>query len=255
MADSDARATTDGTPALSVVIPAYHEANRLGICLSAWRHWLAQSEAGRWRPAELIVVDDGSRDATADFARQFDASPASVRVLVNESNRGKGASVRRGMQQSRGRIVLLCDADLNVPAGELPRLTEALDEGFDVAIGSRLITRANVKQPALRRFTSWLFYVLRGRLLLPDIHDTQCGFKAFTETAARTIFAKQTLDGYGFDLEILAIARKHGYTIKEVPVQWIARDGSKVRPFRDGVKLLRDVWRVRQKWGRASRVA
>lgn len=259
---------SEQTVALSVVIPAFNEHGRLGQCLSAWRDWLSQqqatsdaddtsepstgNESAQYLPAELLVVDDGSTDGTANLARDFDASPASVRVLVNEQNLGKGASVRRGMRASRGRIALLSDADLNVPAEELPSLVEALEAGYDMAIGSRLVTSANVKRPMIRRFTSWLFYVLRGILLLPDLRDTQCGFKAFRQAAAQTIFAEQTLDGYGFDLEILAIARRHGYTIKEVPVQWLVREGSKVRPVRDGLGLLRDVIRVRRKWGRGS---
>jgi dolichyl-phosphate beta-glucosyltransferase len=242
-------APTDGgnAPAVSVVIPAYNEHARLGETLEAWADWLSrQGEC-----AELIVVDDGSTDGTATLARDFELPGCLQRqVLVNETNRGKGASIRRGALASSGAVVVLSDADLNVPPDELPRLTEALDAGFDVAIGSRRVGQAEVQRSLFRRLGTWGFHLLRSSALLPDIRDTQCGFKAFKRDAAQAIFERQTLEGYGFDLEVLAIARHLGYSIKEVAVRWNVVAGSKVRPVRDGLALLADVWRVRSRWGR-----
>jgi dolichyl-phosphate beta-glucosyltransferase len=236
-------------PMLSVVIPAYNERARLGHTLAAWHAWLGEQAM----PAELIVVDDGSRDGTAALVRDFESSDlVALHLLINETNRGKGASIRRGMLQARGAVRLLCDADLNVPPSELPHLTEAMECGAAVAIGSRRVGQAEVHRTWFRRIGTWGFHLLRGWLLLPTIRDTQCGFKAFTAEAAKAIFERQTLEGYGFDLEVLAIARRLGYAIEEVPVRWDVVPGSKVRPIRDGLSLLADVWRVRQKWGRAA---
>jgi dolichyl-phosphate beta-glucosyltransferase len=234
-------------PTLSVVIPAYNERQRIGDSLAELHAWVQQVGVH----CEALIVDDGSSDGTAEHVRGLDLSPMAVRVLVNTHNRGKGASVRRGMLASEGRIAVICDADMNVPAAEISQLMSTLDSGVDVAIGSRTIDPAEVQRGWLRQLTGDTFRLIRQVLLLPDIGDTQCGFKGFTRAAADAIFPRQSLAGYGFDLEVLAIARHLGLTIREVPVHWATKPGSKVRPVRDGIKLLADVLKVRYRWGRA----
>ena len=199
--------------ALSVVVPAYNEALRLPATLARVEDYL-----GRLGVAyEIVVVDDGSTDGTA--AR---AARERVRVLRHEPNRGKGYAVRRGMLAATGERRLLTDADLSTPIEELAKLQAALDEGYDVAIGSRAIAgaRIEVHQPAYREAMGRLFNRLVQVLLLPGLHDTQCGFKLFSAGAAGAAFAPATLDGFSFDVEALYLARQRGLRIAEVPVTW-----------------------------------
>jgi dolichyl-phosphate beta-glucosyltransferase len=234
-------------PALSLVIPAYNESARLGDSLAELRDWVA----GSGQTCQLIVVDDGSSDETARIARDFDPTPASLEVLVNEQNEGKGLSVRRGALAASGEVILVLDADMNVPAQDIPRVLEPLKAGYDIAIGSRNlpVNADRAHRPWLRRVAGWLFHTIRRGLVLRDIFDTQCGFKAFTRSAAEAAFREQTLTGYGFDFEVLVLARRAGFTIKEVGVHWETKAGSKVHPFRDGLAMLREVLLVRRKWG------
>jgi len=234
---------SDAPPDISVVIPCYNAEAYVGEAIESV---LAQT----YGALEVIVVDDGSGDGTAELVKAHPMAAATVRVLINGQNRGKGASVRRGVLASRGRTVVLCDADMNVPAFEIPRLLEAL-ESAEVAIGSRSVAPAEVKRGWGRNVTGWSFRAIRRLLLLPDIGDTQCGFKAFTRRAAEVIFTKQSLAGYGFDLELLAIARREGFPIVEVPVHWEEKPASKVDPIKVSLTLLRDVLRVRYRWGSA----
>ena len=202
-------------PALSVVIPAYNEALRLPATLARVRDHLS----GRGVPYEIVVVDDGSSDATADVAR---AAGDLVRVLRHEPNRGKGYAVRRGMLAATGERRLMTDADLSAPIEELAKLEAEVDHGFDVAIGSRAVpgARIEVHQPAYRETMGRLFNVLVQALLLPGLADTQCGFKLFTARAAEAAFAPGRLDGFSFDVEALYVARRRGLRVVEVPVVW-----------------------------------
>jgi dolichyl-phosphate beta-glucosyltransferase len=202
-------------PSLSVVVPAYNEARRLPSTLARVRAHLLHLG----REHEIVVVDDGSTDTTADVAR--DAGD-DVRVLRHEANRGKGYAVRRGMLAATGARRLITDADLSTPIEELAKLEAEIERGRDVAIGSRAMagSRIEVHQPAYREAMGRLFNRLVQALLLPGLQDTQCGFKLFTARAAQAAFSVSSLDGFSFDVEALYVARHKGLRIAEVPVTW-----------------------------------
>jgi len=215
-------------PRYSIVIPAYNEAARIS---GAIQSVLACIRQHNW-PAELVVVNDGSRDATADLVRAAAASAPEIRLLENPGNRGKGYSVRNGLLHSFGEIVMFTDADLSAPIEEAERLFEAIAAGADIAIGSRQI------------FGRCFNGVTRAVMRLPYA-DTQCGFKAFTREAAQTIFQLQTIERWGFDPEILFIALKRGYKIAEVPVSWAHDERSRISYLKDGLRMLEDIAIVR----------
>ena len=226
------------TPRLSVVIPAYNEAARLPATLRRVREHLAGVSA------EIVVVDDGSADGTADMARE--AGGPDVVVVRNEANRGKGYSVRRGMLLARGARRLMTDADLSTPIEELSRLEAMLDAGFDVAIGSRAVTgaRIEVHQPWFRENAGRLFNFLVRALALPGLMDSQCGFKLFSAEAAQAAFSRARLDGFSFDVEVLFIARRQGRRLVEVPVVWRNDAATRVGLLKGALAFL-DVLRIR----------
>jgi glycosyltransferase involved in cell wall biosynthesis len=229
-------------PELSIVIPAYNEERRLLWALIRVFHFLRDLGI----EGEVIVVDDGSRDRTAELVRQLARNRASLRLLSNPGNRGKGYSVRHGMLESRGRIALFTDADLSAPIEEAPKLLDALAE-YDVAIGSRALDRSLIthRQPRWRELAGIAFNrALRLITGLP-FEDTQCGFKAFRMDRARILFEQQTVEGFGFDPEILFLARRHGLRTVEIPVRWAHDPDSRVAVLADGMKMLGDVLRVR----------
>jgi dolichyl-phosphate beta-glucosyltransferase len=227
-------------PRLSVVIPAFNEAARLPATLA---HLVAYLEASGPSPYELLLVDDGSRDATAACAQ---AAGGAVRVLRNPTNRGKGYSVRRGMLEARGERLLMSDADLSTPIEELPRLLQKLDEGFDVAIASRALPGANieVRQGRFRESVGRLFNLLVRLLVLPGLNDTQCGFKLWQAAAAKEAFSLSRLDGFSFDVETLYVAARHGRRIAEIPVTWRNDTATRVTLLR-GTQAFLDVLRIR----------
>jgi dolichyl-phosphate beta-glucosyltransferase len=204
---------------------------------------------GRGISHEIVVVDDGSADGTAELAR--DAGGPELVLVRNQGNRGKGYSVRRGMLLARGERRLMSDADLSTPIEELPRLESRLDEGFDVAIASRAVAgaRIEVHQPWLRENVGRLFNLLVRALLVPGLRDTQCGFKLFTAEAAEEAFSLSRLDGFGFDVETLFIARRHGRRIAEVPVVWRNDAATRVGLLK-GARAFLDVVRMRWDAGR-----
>ena len=226
-------------PPLSVVIPAFNEARRLPATLAR----VGEHLAAQGRPHEILVVDDGSSDGTADVAR---SAGADVRVLRHEPNRGKGYAVRRGMLAATGARRLMTDADLSTPIEELARLEAELDRGWDVAIGSRAVAgaRVEVHQPAYREAMGRVFNVLVQVLLLPGLADTQCGFKLFTAGAADTAFGACRLDGFCFDVEALYVARRRGLRIAEVPVVWRNDAATRVSLGGGGTAFL-DLLRIR----------
>jgi dolichyl-phosphate beta-glucosyltransferase len=224
---------------ISIIIPAYNEEKRLPATLDLVRQDLSGSQ---WEFSEIVVVDDGSRDATAAVAQR-----AGARVLRNPGNRGKGYSVRHGMLEAKGEWSLFTDADLSAPIAELEKLWgTAKREKARVVFGSRALDRTlvGVHQSVFRETTGRLFNLLmRIETGLP-FHDTQCGFKLFETAAAREIFARQRLDGFGFDVEVLYIACRLGYRVLEVPVRWNDVAGTKVSMWR-GVTAFLDPLKVR----------
>ena len=224
---------------ISIIIPAFNEEKRLPSTL---QHVRAYLDASRWDFAEMVVVDDGSRDATADVGAQ-----AGARVLRNPGNRGKGYSVRHGMLEAQGEWLLFTDADLSAPIAELETLWQrAAAEQASVAIGSRALDRSliGVHQPMFREAMG-RFFNLSMRLVtgLP-FRDTQCGFKLFEAAVARQIFGRQLLDGFGFDVEILYIAKRLRFKSIEVPVKWNDVAGTKVSLWR-GMTAFLDPLKVR----------
>jgi dolichyl-phosphate beta-glucosyltransferase len=231
-------------PFLSIVIPAYNEAERLPATLTQLGAFLR----GEGYPAEVVVVDDGSTDGTPAVARAAIAtSPVHVPVRVIEApHAGKGAAVRRGMLAAGGQVRLMADADLSMPAHEIPKLLAALAGGVDVALATREGTGARrVGEPYLRHLMGRVFNLLVRLLAVPGLHDTQCGFKAFTAASAEALFHRSTIDGFGFDVEVLYLARQRGLRLAEVPIAWYYQPSSRVSPLRDTIRMVRDVLRVR----------
>jgi hypothetical protein len=232
------------TRSISIVIPAYNEEKRLPVTLERVNCYLA---GGGWEFSEVLVVDDGSRDATAAIAKDFATRRPGIRVLRNPGNRGKGYSVRHGMLEAKGEWTLFSDADLSAPLEELETLWSAAREArAQVAIGSRALDRSliGVHQPVLRESAGKLFNLaVRAFTGLP-FWDTQCGFKLFETRIARDIFRRQQLERFGFDVEVLFIARKLGYSIIEVPVRWNDVAGTKVGTL-SGLSAFLDPLRVR----------
>jgi len=240
---SDANASKATATMYSIVIPAYNERERITATLD---RVLAYVAAEQWR-AEIIVVNDGSRDNTADIVRGYAATHPAVRLIENPGNRGKGYSVRNGMLNAAGDILLFSDADLSSPIEESASLFSAIERGADVAIGSRWLRSElqTERQPWLRQFYGRLFNAFLRVVLQLKEKDTQCGFKAFTRRAAREIFARQRVERWGFDPELLYLAQKLGFRTVEVPVRWAHDARSKINPLRDGFRMGIDVLRVR----------
>lgn len=228
---------------LTVVVPAYNEASRIDASLTRILEYLNASPSS----SELIVVVDGSTDDTLRRAEAAQPGRVSLRVIHSHVNHGKGFAVRQGMLAARGRYVLFSDTDLSTPIEEAGRLVTAIEEGADVAIGSRSLAGSDVRvrQPLWRESMGRAFNWFVQRLALPGIIDSQCGFKCFRREAARRLFERQRLDGFAFDVEVLYLARVFGYRIVEVPVVWIDEPNSKVHPVRDSAQMLLDLARIR----------
>lgn len=233
-----------GTTELSVVVPAFNEGRRLRPSLEKIIGFL-ESRKGK---TEILVVDDGSTDDTAEVAASF--SFPDLRILRNTANRGKGYSVRRGFSEARGIWVLFTDADLSTPIEELDALLDATRAGADVAIGSRAVDRSKilVHQSRVRELGGIVFNrFVRIALRLP-IADTQCGFKLFNRAKCERLFRLQTIEGFGFDPEVLYLARKAGLVIQEVPVTWRNDEASKVRFLQDAVRMFLNLIQIRWNW-------
>jgi glycosyltransferase involved in cell wall biosynthesis len=232
------------TRSISIIIPAYNEEKRLPDTLRQVMAYLAR---GAWQFSEILVVDDGSTDGTVQAAEQMRASYPALRVLRNPGNRGKGYAVRHGMLESRAEWALFTDSDLSSPIEELDKLWQAAGrDGAQVALGSRALDRRliGVHQSFFRENVGKLFNLgMRLATGLP-FHDTQCGFKLFEARAARQIFERQLLDGFGFDVEVLFIGRRLGYREIEVPVRWNDVAGTKMTALR-GLAAFLEPWQVR----------
>lgn len=227
----------------SIVIPAFNEQARIAATLD---RVLACITARGWA-AEVIVVNDGSTDRTAAIVLEYTRRFPGLRLIENPGNRGKGYSVRSGILQSRAPVVMFTDADLSAPIEEAERLFTAIDQGADVAIGSRWLDRSRqtLQQPLYRRLFGRCFNLLTRMVMHLPLADTQCGFKAFRRSAAQTIFLRQRVERWGFDPEILYIALRLGMPVKEVPVTWGHDERSRISYLKDGLRMLQDLLMVR----------
>jgi dolichyl-phosphate beta-glucosyltransferase len=230
-------------PKYSIVIPAFNESARLPATLRSVADCV---RAHGWN-AEILVVNDGSTDATADVVRGFARSTPEVRLLENPGNRGKGYSVRAGMLEARGEVALFTDSDLSAPIEEAERLFAAIEQGADIAIGSRWLesNRQTQRQPLYRQFFGRCFNAVTRAVMCLPFADTQCGLKAFTHEAAQTVFRLQTIERWGFDPEILFIALKRGFRVVEVPVGWAHDERTRLSYLKDGMKMLQEIAQIR----------
>ncbi len=232
-------------PELSIIIPAYNEEQRLPRALERIREYLA----ARSLSAEVIVVNDGSSDATRQIVEQWQKRLPGLRVVSNDRNRGKGYSVRHGMLEACGRLALFTDADLSAPIEEADKLLAALRD-HDVVIGSRAVDRSliEVHQSPWRELAGIFFNRLVRWATGVPFADTQCGFKAFVREATRVVFEQQRVEGFGFDPEILFLAKRHGLRAVEIPVRWAHDPATKVHVLRDSVRMLLELLSVRWSW-------
>jgi glycosyltransferase involved in cell wall biosynthesis len=227
----------------SIILPAYNERARIAATLDKI---LAHAKQRGWN-VEVIVVNDGSTDDTAAIICEYASKHGVLRLLENPGNRGKGFSVRNGMLHAKGEVLLFSDADLSSPIEEADKLFAAIVTGADIAIGSRWMdSRLQIRrQPLYRRLFGRIFNLALRVILGLQFKDTQCGFKAFTRRSAEAIFPLQKIERWGFDPELLYLARKFGFTIREIPVAWSHREGTRIHPLRDGIRMFGELLRVR----------
>jgi dolichyl-phosphate beta-glucosyltransferase len=230
-------------PTHTFILPAYNESERLNESIPKVQDYIRT----RGYAAEVIVVNDGSTDATADVVRRFASLDPTIVLLENPGNCGKGYSVRNGMLHARGEVALFTDADLSSPITEGDKLFTALSKGADVAIGSRWLQRElqTERQPLLRQLYGRLFNLGLKVVLGLRYRDTQCGFKAFNRRAIETVFTRQQIERWGFDPELLFLADKFRLKTAEVPVEWAHDHRSKIHPVRDGLRMGMEVLKVR----------
>jgi dolichyl-phosphate beta-glucosyltransferase len=229
--------------ALSIIVPAFNEADRLPATLRSIRGFL--DETGR--SAEVIVVDDGSTDATSAVVRDIASADERLTLIRLPQNRGKGYAVRTGVVNAAGERVLFADADGATPIEEISRLEARLDAGAQVAIGSRGIKdeAVTVRAKINRRLAGRIFHQLVRHLTVKGFVDTQCGFKLFTAPVAQELFSRMRMDGFSFDVEVLLMAERRGYRVDEVPVNWTHQPGSKINVVADGIRMASDLFRIR----------
>lgn len=235
--------TDDRRQNYSIIIPAYNEAARVGATVEKVLAYVVQ----RGWDAEVIVVNDGSGDDTAEIIRGLAEKHPQLRLLENPGNRGKGYSVRNGMLHARGELLLFSDADLSSPIEEAAKLFAAIAGGADIAIGSRWLRRdlQTRRQPLYRQIFGRVFNLMLRATLGLRYKDTQCGFKAFSRRVAKTIFPLQRIERWGFDPELLYLARKKGFKVVEVPVEWAHREGTRISPLRDGTRMFLEMLKIR----------
>ncbi len=226
---------------LSIIIPAYNEEARLAATLDRINDYLK----GRDFTYEILVIDDGSTDGTVEVAERY--APV-VRAIALPYNMGKGAAVRRGMLEAEGEIRVFSDADLSTPIHELSKIIAGISNGAQVCIGSRALDTSTIKvhQPFYREFMGKTFNRLVQLFVMKGIKDTQCGFKGFTSMAALLIFSRAKIDGFGFDVEALYIARKLGFTVSEVAVEWYNDKRSTVNPVKDSISMMLEILKIRK---------
>jgi dolichyl-phosphate beta-glucosyltransferase len=229
-------------PLASVIMPAWNEERRMSASLQRVAAFVREQPY----PIEVIVVDDGSEDATATIVEEF-AQKHSFITLVRNPHGGKGAAIKTGVAQGQGQYLIISDTDLAVPIEELPKFLPPALDGYDLAIASREVEGARrINEPVYRHLMGRVYNLLVRLVAVPHIQDTQCGFKAFRREVARDIFPYQTIEGWGFDVEILFIAQRLGYRVIEVPVTWYYGAESKIRPIRDTLRMIRELLQVRR---------
>jgi len=227
-------------PLLSIVIPAHNEEKRLPPTLEQVFAFLDNQNF----EAEVLVVENGSTDRTYELAQSYSAQHKNLRV-IQENGRGKGLAVRHGMLEARGEYRLMCDADLSMPIEETVKFLAPDIADFDIVIASREAPGSvRYNEPRYRHLGGRLINLIIRLLILPGLQDTQCGFKCFRAEAANDLFKRQTLMGWSFDIELLFIARRHGYRIIEVPIDWYYRPESKVNAVRDAMRMIRDIFQI-----------
>jgi dolichyl-phosphate beta-glucosyltransferase len=228
---------------LSIIIPAFNEEKRITETLSRIESYTKK----QGYPYEIIIVDDGSNDNTGEIVRNSSATNVTVRLLQNKKNMGKGYSIKRGMLEAGGEYLLFSDADLSTPIEEIEKLMPWFSRGYDIIIGSRGLPGSNVvrRQPFYREKSGRIFNTLVRLFILKGIEDTQCGFKCFRRETAKQVFKRQTINGFCFDVEVLFIASKLGYRIKEIPIVWYNSTDTKVNILIDPLKMFLDLFRIR----------
>jgi glycosyltransferase involved in cell wall biosynthesis len=238
----DEHSPTDFSPQYSIVIPAFNEAARIESTL---QKIIAYITAKQW-DAEIIVVNDGSDDGTVEIVEKYARTHRRLRLISNPGNRGKGYSVRNGMLHATGKLALFSDADLSSPIGEAEKLFDAIGQGADIAIGSRWlqVKLQRKRQPLYRQLFGRAFNRLLRTMLALPFKDTQCGFKAFTRKSIDAIFPLQKVERWGFDPELLFLAKRFGFTIAEVPVAWSHREGTRINPLSDGPRMVFEMMTV-----------
>ncbi|MBI9051590.1 MAG: glycosyltransferase family 2 protein [Anaerolineaceae bacterium] len=229
-------------PLLSIVIPAHNEEHRLPQTLEKISSFLAAQPY----QAEVVVVENGSSDATLEIAQQYEVKHGNIRV-INLIDSGKGLAVREGMLAATGEYRFICDADLSMPIEEVNKFIPPQLENFDVAIASREAAGAKrYNEPAYRHFIGRIFNALVRVVALPSLHDTQCGFKCFHAPVAEKVFRLQTFTGWSFDVEVLYVALMHGYKVLEIPINWYHIPGSRVKLFQDSFRMAADILTIRR---------
>jgi len=230
------------TPFLSLIIPAHNEASRLAQTLQQVERFIAHQSY----TIEVLLVENASSDATVEIAQSWQARLPQMRLLCLEQP-GKGNAVRVGMLAAQGTYRFMADTDFSMPIEEINRFIPYIEAGADIAIGSREAPGAKrIGEPYQRHLVGRVFNTLVRWLVLPGVQDTQCGFKCFTAAAAETVFSKQTLAGWSFDVEILVIARELGLKVQEVPITWVYGAGSRVNVLRDSLRMTRDLLYIRR---------
>lgn len=226
---------------LSIIIPAYNEANRIGPTIGKIVDYARSNSLD----IELIVVDDGSSDGTADIAQRCDCA----RIIRLEKNSGKGRAVREGMIAARGDVVMFTDADMSAPIEETDKLSQAIEDGFDVAVGSRMAKPRQIDkfQPVHRMALGLAFGGLVQLVFNTGVRDTQCGFKMFTKRAAKLLASNMTVDGFTFDVEMLALARRMGLSVAEIPVKWHDVSGSKVNVVKHFPRIILELAKTKRR--------
>ncbi len=233
-------------PYLSIIIPAYNEERNIGQALKRITEF-CHLKAWAW---ELIVVSDGSLDKTNSILNEFlKKNPrVPIQAIITETNSGKGFACRKGIEHAEGQYMLITDTDLSSPIKEVTRLIAALEKGSDLAIGSRALRDkdCDVQQSLKRHVSGRIFNAIVQAVILPGLHDTQCGFKCFKHAVAKKLFKAQALNGFSFDVEVLYLARKMGYKIAEVPVMWMQGEDTRVSLFRDSTRMVKDLFKIKK---------